>query len=62
MWWLLQRKKTVEVDCFTLRKDLINAMNEVNDVKQKVKELVEALRVEKALVIQKDGKIQVALL
>lgn len=62
MWWLLQRKKFVEVECSTLRKDLINAMNEVNDVKQKVKELVEALHVEKALVIQKDGEIQAALL
>ena len=37
-------------------------MNEKNDANQKIKELTEALRVEKALVIQKDEEIQAALL
>nr|POF05555.1 hypothetical protein CFP56_18070 [Quercus suber] len=37
-------------------------MDETNKVNEKIKELKEALRVEKMLVIQKDGEIQVALL
>ena len=45
------KAESVEVECSTLKKDLINAINEVNDVKQKVKELVKALCVEKALVV-----------
>lgn len=56
------KAESVEVECSMLRKDLINAMNVVNDTKQKVKELAEALRMEKALVVQKDGEIQAALL
>ena len=52
----------VEVECSKLRKDLIVAMNEQNDTNEKIKELTEALHVEKALIIQKDKEIQVALL
>ena len=37
-------------------------MNERNDANEKIKELIEALHVEKALVVQKDEEIQVALL
>jgi len=52
----------VEVECSKLRKDLIVAMNERNDTNEKIKELTEALRVEKELVVQKDEEIQAALL
>lgn len=37
-------------------------MNERTDTNQKVKEFTEALRMEKALIVQKDEEIQVALL
>lgn len=37
-------------------------MVEVNRVKEKIKELNEALKVEKMLIIQKDEDVQVALL
>nr|POF07978.1 hypothetical protein CFP56_55291 [Quercus suber] len=37
-------------------------MDETNKVREKIKELSEALRVEKMLVIQKDEEIQAALL
>nr|POF20530.1 hypothetical protein CFP56_69115 [Quercus suber] len=50
--------ESVEVECSQLKKDLIAVMNERNDVNQKIKELTEALRIEKALVIQKDEEIQ----
>ena len=52
----------VEAESSKLRKDLIAAMDEMNKAKEKIKELKEAVRVEKMLVIQKDGKIQAALL
>jgi len=45
------KAESIEVECSKLRKDLIAAMNEMNDANQKVKELIEALRVEKALVV-----------
>lgn len=54
--------ESVEVECFKLKKDLIVAMNERNDANQKVKELTEALRVEKAFVVKKDEEIQATLL
>ena len=54
--------ESVEVECSQLRKDLIVAMNERNKVHEKIKELTEALRVEKALVVQKDEEFQVSLL
>ena len=47
---------------FRSRKDLIEAINETNKAKEKIKELNEALRVEKMLVIQKDKEIQATLL
>ena len=49
--------ESVEVECSQLRKDLIVAMNERNKVHEKINELTEALRVEKALVVQKDEEI-----
>ena len=56
------KAESVEVECSQLKKDLIVAMNERTDTNQKVKEFTEALRMEKALVVQKNEKIQVALL
>ena len=52
----------IEVECSQLKKDLIVVMNERNDAKQKIKELTEALRVDKALFVQKDEEIQAAFL
>ena len=54
--------ESIEVECSQLKKDLIVAMNERTDTNQKVKEFTEALRMEKALIVQKDEEIQVALL
>nr|POF16087.1 hypothetical protein CFP56_15578 [Quercus suber] len=54
--------KSIEVECPQLKKDLIAVMNERNDANQKIKELTEALRVEKALVVQKDEETQATLL
>ena len=56
------KAESVEVECFQLKKDIIFAMNKRNEANQKIKELTEALRMEKALVAQKDEEIQVALL
>ena len=56
------KAESVEVECSQLKKDLIVVMNEWNDAKQKIKELTEALRVDKALFVQKDKEIQAALL
>ena len=56
------KAESVEVECSQLKKDLIAVMNERNDAKQKIKELTEALRVDKALFVQKDKEIQAALL
>ena len=52
----------VEAESSKLRKDLIATMDETNKANEKIKELKEAVRVEKMLVIPKDGKIQDALL
>nr|POE91549.1 hypothetical protein CFP56_23741 [Quercus suber] len=54
--------KSVEVESLKLMKDLIEAMDEIDKVKEKIKELSEELRVKKMLVIQNDEGIQVALL
>ena len=54
--------ESVKVKCSKLRKDLIVTMNERNNMNEKIKELTKALHVEKALVVQKDEEIQVALL
>lgn len=43
-----------------MRNDLIKAMDQSTKAKEKVKELKEALKVEKKLVIQKDEKVQAA--
>ena len=52
----------VEVESSKLRKHLIEAMDQATKAKEKVKELREALKVEKMLVIQKDEEIQATLL
>ena len=52
----------VEAKSLKLRKDLIEARDENNKVKEKIRELNEALRVKKMLVIQKDEEIQATLL
>ena len=52
----------VEAKSSRLRKDLIEAMDQATKAKEKVKELKDALKVEKMLVIQKDEEIQAALL
>ena len=54
--------ESVEAESSKLRKDLIEAINETNKAKEKIKELNEALKVEKMLVIQKDKEIQATLL
>ena len=54
--------ESIEVECSKLKKDLIAVMNEKNDANEKIRELIEALCVEKALVIQKDEEIQATLL
>ena len=43
--------ESVEAESLKLRKDLIEAMDETNKAKEKIKELSEALRVEKMLII-----------
>ena len=52
----------VEAESSRLRKNLIEAMDQSTKAKEKVKELKEALKVEKKLVIQKDEEVQVVLL
>ena len=43
--------ESIEAESSKLRKDLIEAMDEVNTAKEKIKELNEALKVEKMLVV-----------
>ena len=45
------KAESVEVECSQLKKDLTTTMNEKNEANQKIKELTEALSVEKALVV-----------
>ena len=54
--------ESVKAESSKLMKDLIEAMDIANKAKEKFKELSEELRVEKMLVVQKDEKIQAALL
>lgn len=54
--------ESMEAESSRLRKDLIEAMSEATKAKGKVKELNEALKVEKLLIAQKDEEIRVALL
>ena len=44
------KAESIEVEFSQLKKDLIVAMNKRNDANRKIKELIEALRVKKALV------------
>ena len=53
---------SIEAESLKLRKDLIEAMDQSTKAKENVKELKEALNVEKKLVIQKDEEVQAALL
>ena len=53
---------SIEAESLKLRKDLIEAMDQSTKVKENVKELKEALNVEKTLVIQKDEEVQAAFL
>ena len=53
---------SIESESLKLRKDLIEDMDQSTKAKEKVKELKEALNVEKKLVIQKDEEVQAALL
>ena len=53
---------SVEAESSRLRKDLIEAMNQVTKAKEKLKEHKDALKVEKKLVIQKDEEVQGAFL
>ena len=53
---------SIKAESLKLRKDLIEAMDQSTKAKEKVKELKEALNVEKKLVIQKDEEVQAALL
>lgn len=54
--------ESIEAKSSKLRKDLIKAMDETNKAKEKIKELKEVLRAVKMPVVQKDEKIQAALL
>ena len=47
----------VKAESSKLRKDLIEAMDQSTKAKEKVKELKEALKVKKKLVIQKDKEV-----
>ena len=53
---------SVKAESSMLRKDLIEAMDQSTNAKELVKELKEALKVEKNLAIQKDEEVQIALL
>ena len=53
---------SVEAKSLKLRKDLIEAMDRATKAKEKVKEVKDALKVEKMLVIQKDKEIQATFL
>ena len=53
---------SIEAESSKLRKDLIEAIDQLTKAKEKVKELKETLNVKKKLIVQKDEEIQVALL
>ena len=53
---------SVEAESSRLRKDLIEAMDQSTKAKEKMKELKEALKIEKKLGIQKDEEVQATLL
>lgn len=49
--------ETLEAESSKLRKELISTMDEGNSTKEKVKALVEELRVEELLIVQKDEQL-----
>ena len=53
---------SIKAESLWLRKDLIEAMDQSTKAKEKVKELKEALKIEKNLIIQKDEEVQCSLL
>ena len=53
---------SIEAESSKLRKDLIEAMDQSTKAKEKMKELKEALKVDKKFIIQKDEEVQAALL
>lgn len=50
----------LEVESSKIRKELVGAIDEGNTAKERIKNLAEALRVEKLLMVQKDEQLQVA--
>ena len=52
----------IEAESSKLRKDLTKAMDQATKTKEKVKELKDALKAEKMLVVQKDEEIQATFL
>ena len=54
------KAKALEAESSKPRKELIAAMDEGNSAKEKVKVLIEELRVEKLLTVQKDEQLHVA--
>ena len=52
--------EALEVESSKLKKELISAMDERNITKEKVKALIEELRVKKLLTVQRDEQLQVA--
>ena len=52
----------IEAESSKLTKDLTKAMDQATNTKEKVKELKDALKVEKMLVVQKDEEIQATFL
>ena len=52
----------IEAESSKLTKDLTKAMDQATNTKEKVKELKDALKVEKMLVVQKDEQIQATFL
>ena len=53
---------SIEAKSSKLRKDLIEAMDQLTKAKEKMKDLKDALKLEKKLIIQKDKEILAALL
>ena len=49
--------ESIEAKSSKLKKDLIAVIDEMNKENEKIKELTEALCMEKALIIQKDEEI-----
>nr|POF18904.1 hypothetical protein CFP56_29727 [Quercus suber] len=51
------RAEVAEVESSKLRKDLIETMDQANEAKAKLKEVIDQLRMERMLVVQKDKEI-----